>query len=456
MATASFALLRCPYCRQAFRFEEVPRPKTGAGEFGILRCPCSAFPVLDGIPIIQKTPVCMYENTTHAIPFSGTPIAELVRLVETGDPIQALLECLVVPKDLPAVLNRLLPWRVANGKRTKLWMRRKEKQRLGREVLGRRESIGAMDVLNYFFPPGSPLGYTLGQYFIRRFCQPRHLAALSLLANVPPDAKPLLDIACGLGHLEHYLYARNPPQGAVGMDLSFFHVWIARHWFARDGFFVCGDAGEGLPFADAAFSATLCSDAYHFIPNRPRLLAEIERCAPGRLVLLTRIGNKAVMPNEGVESVLEEYLAEFGANPTRVFSEGELLKAYLARENPFARKAQSQPDLRDSKWLSFAWNIPASASANPATAGDWPHAAGTPAWNPIYRKTELGDGKLRFNFEFPDPWYAYENNAMLSYHRRLVLVPREKWDAALQGKEPDLNSDLTKAFVLIGLPKHFR
>ncbi|HTT13666.1 MAG TPA: hypothetical protein VMG60_22595 [Burkholderiaceae bacterium] len=39
------------------------------------------------------------------------------------------------------------------------------------------------------------------------------------------------------------------------------------------------------------------------------VLLEVARCAPGRIVVLTRVGNRAVMPNEGNERTLEEYIS---------------------------------------------------------------------------------------------------------------------------------------------------
>ena len=354
-----------------------------------------------------------------------------------------------------------MPWRVANGDAMRRMLRAVGKRRLSRDVLAHRHRLGARQVLEYFFPAGSPMGHAVGQYFILRFCQPRHLAALALLETLPSEEKPILDIACGLGHLEHYLASRERPAPVVGTDMNFFHVWIARHWFAPSAMFVCANAGEGLPFADDAFSASLCSDAYHYIPNRRDLLKHIERCAPGRPVFMTRVGNQAVMPNEGSEQSLQGYLEECGAqarSSVEAFGEGELLKAYLAGRNPLARAEAIPAGLDGEKWLSFSWNLDGAMRGAAPDQRVRPHAVGRIGINPIYRVSGRGKGKMRLRFEFPLPWYAYENHQMLSYHPRSAELPESDEGGLAPGRDWRGDAALAKlvdAYVLIGMPERF-
>jgi|GEM_PF-1443865 len=485
------ALLRCPYCRGSFAFREIPRAEFLAEESGVLRCACSAFPVIDGIPVLQKAAVGIFENTTGTAQSEGTSIAELVRLLESGRSLEALERCLAPPaQPLPDRLKRLLPWRVANGEFLRNRVRRKESRRLRTEILAKRNRISVREILDFYFHPGSALGPAMGHYFALRFCQPRHLAALSLLAALPPDSKPVLDIACGLGHLEHYLTHRTGPIHAVGTDMNFFHVWIARHWFAPSADYVCANAGDGLPFADGCFSASLCSDAYHYIPNRAGLLREIERCAPGRPVFLTRVGNRDVMPNEGAERSLRDYLKECGggsgegadlsggsgsregAVPGRgshegaakgeravsVFSETDLLQAYLQGRNPLDRLAgnpEGLEELREAKWLSFAWNLGPALRARPREKSEPPHAVGRIGVNPIYRASRRTATATLMRFDFPLPWYAYENHAMLSYHPRTAELPTTAREGLQAWRDDAGLAKLVESYVLIGMPERF-
>jgi SAM-dependent methyltransferase len=446
------SILRCPFCSASLMFRETPRPSLGAAEFGILQCSCSEFPVVDGIPIVQKAPVGMFEHTTGATQVSGVTPATLVELIKAGRSEDALLECLAIPV-LPG--RRWLPWRVANSRQGRDLARAFGKRHLRAEALARRQQIGLPEVIDLFYGPSSPLGTEVGHYFLLRFGQPRHLAALALLAALPHSDKPVLDIACGLGHVEHYLLSRRSSLPAIGTDMNFFHVWIARHWIAPAGHFVCANAEDGLPFADDAFSAIVCSDAYHYISNRRALQKEIDRCAPGKPVLLTRVGNSAVAPNEGRESSLDEYLQEFETPDVRTFSEQRLMRLYLQAINPFAEQMEEARTLRESKWFSFAWNVPRPSTPTAWADGEWPHAVGTLGLNPIYRQATDGN-EIQLRFDFRTPWYAYENHEMLSYHPMTATVERSLADTRSAARDDPRVASLVASFVLVGLPDRFR
>jgi SAM-dependent methyltransferase len=449
---ALLPILRCQRCRGSFAFSEAAPAATARAEFGVLRCSCSAYPVVDGIPIIQHGAVGMFEHTTGTAQVAGVTPAQLVGLIERGATIEALRECLCVPV-FPSLLRKLLGWRLSHGALATKLARKLGKQRVD-ELLRERDRISAIELFDFFYQSDSPLDEVVGHYFNLRFGQPRHLAALSLLQNVPADGKPLLDIACGGGHLDHYLLARRDPLPIVGIDMNFFHLWIARHWVAPAGLYVCADASDGLPFADDSFSATFCSDAYHYIPNRKQLHQEIERCAPGRLGILTRVGNAEVMPNEGQERTVAGYLEDIGAPDGRALTEATLLRCYLSRRNPVLEKPDDPEDLARSKWLSFVWNLPARLRDTSDAARDWPHATGTLRLNPIYRRVRTPEG-LQLRFDFPSIWYAYENNGMMAYHPRRLVLEQSQLDALRAERADDSFEKLVSQFVLLGMPARF-
>jgi SAM-dependent methyltransferase len=381
-------------------------------------------------------------------------VEALVERLRRGDGLDALLECLAVP-ELPRPWSSLPVRRLTQSRIARCAARIAGKRKLLSRVMTRRDVLGARDVLEFYYLSGGPLDPAMGHYFIRRFGQPRHLAALSLAATIPSGSKPILDIACGIGHLEHYFGCRKDAAQVVGLDMNFYHLWIARHWMAPTGRYVCANASDGLPFSDGCFAATLCSDAYHYIGNRPGLLGDIDRCAPGRMVVLTRVGNASVTPNEGVESTLADYLGEFGDVAVRVFDEAELVKRYQRRVDALSRPAKARKDLEESKWLSFAWNIPAPPERTIESDSVPPHAVGRVGINPIYTRRARPDGAWLLRFEFPIVWYAYENHAMLSYHPRTATLSTEQMAAVAAGRSDPSLRPLIDSFVLLGLPPRF-
>lgn len=445
------ALLRCPFCRSGFQFREVARGRLGVAEFGILTCSCDRFPILDGIPIIQRAPVSAFEHTTGAAEASGRSVADLVQMVDAGQTDDALIEALLMPRKLS--LPPWVPWRITHGRPAQSLARWRGRDRTKR-LLADRHSINAREALDVFYAPDGPLAPDVKDYFALRFGQPRHIAALALLAGMPVGERPVLSIACGIGHLEHYLTARDSPSAVIGFDMNFYHVWLARHWVAPSGVFICGTASERLPFADNAFSATICSDAYHYIGNRAELLRDIARCAPGQPVYLTRVGNRSVGPNEGQEASFEAYLQEFGPVEVRSFPEPFLQRCYLRRVDPLQTAALDAATLTEAKWLSFVLHPSASTRPTPATDA-WPHAVGQKALNPIYTLKRCPEG-VRLHFQFPAVWFAYENHAMLEYHPHNLVVTNRQLELIAQGRGDDPSiRHLIDSFVVIGIPSRF-
>jgi SAM-dependent methyltransferase len=450
------AILRCPYCQGEFSFERVTAPRSGRAEFGTLRCACDRFPVLDGVPVIQRGRLGVFNHVTGEAEVAGLPIADVVRLIEDGHTETALLHALALP-GLPAGLDGYLPWRIRHSEAMRSFAGWSGRRELTREILNRRDTIGAQDLFQFFFREGRPVSPAFGPYFMLRFGQPRYLAALALLSTIPSSDRPMLDIACGAGHFEHYLTQRDQPSDVIGTDLNFFHVWIARHWIAPKGRFVCANAVDGLPFASDAFTAVICSDAYHYLtPNRERVQSEIRRCSPHGTVVLTRVGNRSVMPNEGDELTVREYLDEFPEKDVWVCGEDELLKCYLQRSNPLMALPDGSAHPDECKWLSFVWNVSAALKNPPWSREDWPHAVGEIGVNPVYRSTIGDDGDLHVRFSFPDAWYAYENHAMLSYHPRHATISRAHMASRAAWRDDPAIRSLVESFVLVGLPERFR
>lgn len=454
-----FSTLQCPYCNGRFRFEQTSTPSLGRGTFGILVCACSCFPVIDGIPIIQRAPVTRWEGVAPDVTApensQGVSIETLVDLLRSDRPLEALLECLVMP-NLPKVLHSAPGWRLWHSGPIVRATRHARKTELLYRTLKHRDAISAREVLKFFYPESNEYGYGLGHYFLYRVCQPRHLAALAIAATMPVANKPILDIACGIGHFGHYFIARKERTPILGLDASFHQLWIAKHWIVPDGEFVCCDANSGLPFVDDCFSATICSDAYHYFARRDHLLNEIERCAPERMTLLTRVGNSAVMPNEGQECDLDGYLVEFQRHSPRIFDEDELLHCYLHEQDPFELQSQQPDHTRTKKWLSFAWNVP-ERNKRRTRAMDTipPHAVGLPHINPIYSQHKLPRGRLRLEFKFPSIWYAYENHAMLSYQPRTIMLSKVPYGNPKTWPDHEMYQELIDCFALVGMPERF-
>src|SRR5205823_360748 len=111
-----------------------------------------------------------------------------------------------------------------------------------------------------------------------------------------PDARqPMLDLACGAGHLTYNLAQRIYPRRVIGADTNFASLYVAKLCTAPQAEFVCCDGEDPLPFRGGTFAAVFCSDAFHYLRNKAGCARETCRVvAPDGVVGLISLRNRNV------------------------------------------------------------------------------------------------------------------------------------------------------------------
>jgi SAM-dependent methyltransferase len=93
------------------------------------------------------------------------------------------------------------------------------------------------------------------------------------------DAKRVLDVGCGTGHLTAEIGARSNLVQVVGVDMSPAYVAHARAHYPSPGLtFQVGDACA-LEFPDGTFDGVLSQLVLHFVPRAEDAVAEMRRVA---------------------------------------------------------------------------------------------------------------------------------------------------------------------------------
>jgi len=395
-----------------------------------------------------------FEHTLGNVEYKGPSVEELSALVTARRGLDALLRCIAFPMRFK-LLDRMRPRRLWRSKIVQGLTAGIRRKQVRRWCVAKRESLAAEDWFDLFFRQHSPVHEEMFSYFFYRFAQPRHLATLTLTGLLPSSEKPVVDLACGFGHLEHNLAETSAHHDVIGVDRNFFQLWAAQYWIAPKSRFICADADQALPFANASFSATLCSDAFHYFRRKELTINEIARCAPGRPILFTRVGNRLVEPPEGLELSPKEYIEACGGEGNwRIFGETELLERYLRQEPVDVARSRSAEALDGEKWLSLVYpGVPPVLA--PAESSRWPHADGRLGFNPIYEISRSGEDSWRLKFKFPTRHYAFENAQMSSFCPAKVTISDSTYrDVERNVLSPEVER-LVQQMVVVGLPHRY-
>ncbi len=461
---------RCPDCEAAFSFtaasdraqtsthSEPSRARSEEQErlrYGLLQCRCFRYPVVDGVPILLKGNIGLFDQGGN-FESKGPAVEEIAALVEQGLGSEALVRCLGFTPRFE-LLDKLPGWRLWHSDRLQGFGRRRIEARV-RAMLDRdRRELSAEDWFEFYFSGPTASDPNHLPYYRNRLVLPRTLAAFSLLRLLPAGGKPVLDIACGYGPFAHYLTKRRNSTPVIGFDFNFYLVWGQKHWIAPDAEFICADGNKRLPFADGTFSAVFCSDAFMYLKDKPGLLAELDRCAPGAPAILSRVGNKTASPREvrGDSHSAEGYMELLASGEPRIFSEYALVRDYLARRSPLGAQPTDPADLRWDKWLHFVLNSQSLEGVAVDPALEWPHRVGKLSFSPMFERTPVDGGKYRLDLTFPTIWFAYQNGDMYGYHGDLVECSADALERARAGEIGPEIENLLERFVIIGLPERY-
>ncbi len=199
----------------------------------------------------------------------------------------------------------------------------------------------AMDLLS--FGP-------VGDYFAYRWCSPTWLSGLELLSRVAHDGRPVVEVACGIGH---YLRALELLGFAtVGVDIVYAKLWLARRFLGVRGALVCADIEVDPVFPPASPDSprtVFCHDAFYFFEHKADALQNMRSLA----------GAAGTLALGHVHTRSDAHEAGFGESP-------EAYRGYLPAGTP----------LLDDALLARRWFEPTEDAA-PAARPDAPAVAWT-------------------------------------------------------------------------------
>jgi ubiquinone/menaquinone biosynthesis C-methylase UbiE len=319
--------------------------------------------------------------------------------------------------------------------------------------------VMACDLLDFYFRQSGLKKMDTYDYFAFRFGQPRHLVGLSFASLIHAPKKPILDLACGFGHLTRSLVQQARGQPVIGVDDSFFGLYVAKHWIAPDAEYVCCTTEASLPFPDGAFSAAFCSDAFHYFVNKVTCIRELDRLTQDDgLIMVVWIHNALLRrPYDGRPLPPEDYRTLVAHMPHCLVADSDVLARYLQKQGPPLTRSADIGHLAHAPSLSVVASHQQNVFQDYGPFTDWPHAEGRLGLNPLYvEETRDGLGNVHLRRTFPSAFYEKENAEGKEYLPEAVTVHSAIVADLAQGKRTSEMEGLIEQCIILDIPERYR
>jgi SAM-dependent methyltransferase len=270
--------------------------------------------------------------------------------------------------------------------------------------------------------------------------------------------QPLLDLACGCGHLTHALLSRAEGNPVFGIDESFFGVYVAKHWVAPEAEFICSEADKALPFSDNTFAGVFCSDAFHYFSAKATCIQECERLTKesGLFALIWVHNARVPWPHDGLPLPIEGYQALVAQTPHRLLSDQRLLSRYLQGRGPDLTESTEADHLVNEPTFSIVASHREEIFKDYGSFEHWPHAYGVLLINPIYvPEPRDSSGTISLRRTFPSAFFESDHSEIKEYLPERVEVSQALMNDLALGKRTREIEKLIASCVIVGVPPSY-
>lgn len=427
-----FDRLACPYCGDTLQGRRPTRagPVPAEESYAILRCSCSTFPVVEGIPILQHK----------------EGIGRIVEAIEQRD-------------NRAALLRALNAFRVT-------WARRSRAAQLLYRYFCTKTVDADCSFEEAIYRLRQPKVFA--DYLFHRWANPSFLGAIAPMivlgrlvgsqralhdASLPlrktPAPPVILDLACGTGHTSDLMHALHPALVVVSADHDFVSLYLARRFLAPAGMHICVDAELPLPFSEDSFAAVFCLDAVHYLHAKRSVGNELRRvgCADALFVLPHLHHASQHNMTAGMPLLPHDYARILGLENACLLAEDTLLDDFVERDVLNLTRSASSESLAGSPALTLIAGPERMRTEHRGLAASLVGIGRPLVANPIYTPTASG-GRRRLQLAWPNPMMGEECAGVTRWLPASVEV-----ETALAGAESGAPAeDLVRRFITVPLP----
>lgn len=281
--------MQCPYCLGHFTVTQQLEEDAGHIRWGLLRCRCFEFPIVDGVLLLSLAKG--YGGSEEILaPYVPLQVAA-IEYLRAGD-VPGLRRW--IERHIP-----LLHHLISSDPIDYMTFTRELHSRLGPqvekdlfswnryEVLGRRGAhrrrrglinafattrVGSwmMRARRRLFPQ------VWSSFYVSRFVGNELVGLRARLGGVPITG-PVLSLCCGHGPFEFLLRGRNPTVPIVSIDGQLLNLFVVKRFVAPDSSYICHDVQFPLPFKNGVFSEVFSSTCLSEIPSQALFIREARR-----------------------------------------------------------------------------------------------------------------------------------------------------------------------------------
>lgn len=273
--------LRCPRCRQ------IIKNFFSLGDFQILKCSCSEYPVYKDI-------IYLIDNDIRK---------KSVELIRTNHKILAIKSFLNLPYRVFIPLYLLTQTGIA-------------------KILGFENTIKIIKLFGY--------NADWSHYLLRRKEIPYYQISLASLNLVNQKKSTVLDIGCGVGHFFPEIINKLNPNNIVGIDISFLNLYLAKYFIDNKKLsLICSDVEKSLVFNNRQFDFIHMADTFQYVKNKKLLLTELSRVIkPRGIIVVPHTHEKNIENIKGTSQTLtKDCLTASGFKNVNIVTDNNLLSS---------------------------------------------------------------------------------------------------------------------------------
>jgi len=339
-------LIRCPYCGDKFQYIHYGSDRLN-NNYGVLISGCGEFPVIANIPVLGL----------GIVGNQGESINELVEKIKAGSYEQALFAMVIPsPKMVKQQSGIVRSIKDKFIKRNNLSIKKKEAIK--------KATIRFNDICNnptveemlwFYCMDNGNNRKSLFEYFLYRYGLPRHITTVGTLQIINNISKPVVEIGCGFGHMTREILKHVNNSFVVGIDKSFYALYVAKTMVATKAEFICYDVNNGIPFEDDASYAIVAVDGIHYVEQKFHIIHEMKRVisTDGVIMLISSRNANVKFDKAGIPLTPEGYKTLLGNIPNRIIADREIVLSYLENRGPDLLTQTSIDNLKDEPLLTI-------------------------------------------------------------------------------------------------------